>query len=189
MISESCDKFRLVLRRRAMDLLARREHTRHELSQKLAAGIVRDQQRQQLQQSDKTLQNVDQQSVPESGVAEHLSSDQHDSDYVTGLITDVLNKLEQDNLLSDSRYTESFVSGRINRGYGPLYIRHQLRRKQVDAVLTAEHLQDPDHKSWTEQLTDLIKRRAGKEGMPERGSKAYFKLQRFVLARGFTLTQ
>lgn len=164
MIQDDPQKLRLALRRRAMDLLARREHSRHDLGNKLAAGLRRAQQRLE------SREVADQQ-------GEHA------------LINEVLDKLELDNLLSDSRYTETYVSARLNKGYGPLYIRHQLRNKQVDAGLLDDTLQLHDSECWIDQLTDLIKRRTGISGLPERGSKDYLKLQRFVLSRGFTLSQ
>lgn len=162
MIQEDPDKIRLVLRRRAMDLLARREHTRHELSNKLSAAIKKSQ----------------------------LSSSQHQHQQMLAeLIAEVLDKLEQDKLLSDTRFAESYVNGRLNRGFGPLYIRHQLRQKQVDATLLDNNFDQLDPEQWIDQLYELIKRRVSDAGLPERGSKEYFKLQRFILSRGFTVSQ
>jgi regulatory protein len=151
---EDQNKVRLALRRRAMDLLARREHTRHELSNKLTAAFHKS----------------DQAVCPE-------------------LLSEVLDKLEQDKLLSDSRFTESYVNGRMSRGYGPLYIRHKLREKQVDDGLLNHNLGQLDHEQWIEQLSVLIRRRVGDAELPAWGSKEHAKLQRFILSRGFTAAQ
>ncbi|MDP2126215.1 MAG: regulatory protein RecX [Pseudohongiella sp.] len=154
MIQEDQNTVRLALRRRAMDLLARREHTRHELSKKLSAAF----------------QRSEQEICPE-------------------VLTEVLDKLEQDKLLSDSRFTESYVNGRMSRGYGPLYIRHKLREKQVDGALLDHNLDQLDQEQWIEQLSALIRRRMGDAGLPAWGSKEHAKLQRFILSRGFTSAQ
>lgn len=176
MILEDPDKVRLALRRRAMDLLARREHSRHELGNKLSAAIRRSQQR--LESQDLQENSEDQQ-----------QSAQQNAQMLGGLIAEVLDKLERDKLLSDSRFTESYVNGRINKGYGPLHIRHQLRQKQIDSALLDNNLEQLDQLQWIDQLSALIKRRVGDTGLPERGSKEYLKLQRFILSRGFTSSQ
>lgn len=165
MILEDTEKLRLALRRRAMDLLARREHTRHELDTKLCAAMHKSQRR------------LDSPLTPQAQIL------------ISGLVSEVLDKLEQDQLLSDSRFTESYVNGRLNRGYGPLYIRHQLRQKQVDGALLDNNLQQFDQEQWLEQLSSLINRRLSDTAFPEPGSKEYLKLQRFALSRGFTGSQ
>lgn len=156
MIPDDTDKLRLALRRRAMDLLARREHTRHELGNKLSVAFQKAEQ---------------------------------DTQIVASLIPEVLDKLEQDKLLSDSRFTEAYVNGRLNRGYGPQYIRHGLRQKRVDGELSDNSLEQLDQQKWVEQLVILLRRRVNDEGLPQRGSKEYLKLQRFALSRGFTAAQ
>jgi regulatory protein len=72
------------VRNKAMDLLARREHSEHELRQKLKLR-------------------------------------EFDSDEITAAI----DSLQRDNLLSDERFTESYVSQRFNAGFGPLKIRYR----------------------------------------------------------------
>ncbi|MEX2332794.1 MAG: regulatory protein RecX [Pseudohongiella sp.] len=100
------------------------------------------------------------------------------------LIATVLDKLEADNLLSDARFAESYVRSRISRGYGPLYIRFQLRQRQVDAVLVEQNL-SLDDTDWIELLGDVLAKKTN--GVPERGSKLWLKLQRFSQSRGFTV--
>ena len=50
----------------------------------------------------------------------------------------MLDELEQENLLSDARYTEAYIRQRGARGYGPDRIRQELRQKGVDGCLLAE---------------------------------------------------
>jgi SOS response regulatory protein OraA/RecX len=51
------------------------------------------------------------------------------------LVGEVLDALEAENLLSDRRFTESFVEQRMARGQGPLKIRHELRERGISAEL------------------------------------------------------
>ena len=135
------------LRRRAMDYLARREHSRYELQCKLREKFE----------------------IPDDA-----------------MISAVLDKLETDNLLSDTRFAESYVRSRISRGYGPLYIRHQLRQRHVDTALI-DQVAEFDEQEWADVLVDALARKV--PAVPERGSKQWFKLQRFSQSRGFTLSQ
>ncbi|MBC54174.1 MAG: hypothetical protein CMQ34_10125 [Gammaproteobacteria bacterium] len=132
------------LRRRAMDYLARREHSRYELQCKLSEKF-------------------------------ETPSD--------ALIASVLDRLEADNLLSNARFAESYVRSRVSRGYGPLYIRHQLRQRQVDAGLIDQVLV-LDEQDWTDVLADALAKKVAE--VPARGSKHWLKLQRFSQSRGFT---
>jgi regulatory protein len=139
----------LALRRRAMDYLARREHSRFELFNKL---------------SDK---------FPEASVEQ---------------LEVVLDQLVSDRLLSDERFVESYVRGRVGRGYGPLYIRFQLRQRRVAEELIESALAQEDA-FWVEALADVVRRKSGNSQLPVRGSTAWLKMQRFVQSRGFTVQQ
>ncbi len=46
-----------------------------------------------------------------------------------------LDALEETQLLSDARYAESYVRSRVEKGYGPLRIRQELRERGVAASL------------------------------------------------------
>ncbi len=77
-------------RNKAMDLLARREHSAHELRQKLR---------------------------------------QREFDHEE--IELAIEVLQQDNLQSDAQFTESYINNRVNAGFGPIKIIHELRQKGV----------------------------------------------------------
>ncbi len=85
----------MTLRERALNLLARREHSRLELAHKLAA---------------------------------HGETDE---------IARLLDELEQDHLLSDSRYAEDLAHARAGR-HGSLRLQADLRDKGVPAAVIAE---------------------------------------------------
>ncbi len=136
------------LRRSAMDYLARREHSRFELRNKL------------------------QKKYPETQA---------------DLLDAILDKLTADKLLSDDRFAEAYVRYRKLRGYGPLYIQHYLKHCRVAPEVIGKHLQqdDPD---WEIMLQTLVQNKlAG--AVPQRGSKAHQKAQRFILSRGFSMEQ
>ena len=99
------------LRLVAMNLLARREHLRGELAQKL---------KQKLARSGESAPD------PERAAEE---------------IEAVLDQLAAENLQSDQRYAESYVRSRSSKGYGPDRIRQELREKGVDGDLQRSALE------------------------------------------------
>ena len=46
-------------------------------------------------------------------------------------IETVLDQLQRENLLSDSRFIESTVNSRVNAGFGPVKIKYELRQKGI----------------------------------------------------------
>lgn len=138
----------LELRRRAMDLLARREHSRHELDGKLRSRFV-------------------------------------DADDV--MIGEVLDQLEDDDLLSDLRFAESYVRMRRDRGYGPLYILSQFGKRGVDPVAMKAAL-DRDDEHWVTVAEEALRRKTGPEPRLD-SPREKLRLQRFLASRGFTAEQ
>ena len=131
------------IRLAAMDLLARREHSRRELKQKLKRRF-----------GDETL------------------------------IDEQLDTLAGENLQSDTRYAESFVRQRINRGHGPLRIRQEMRQKgisdaEIDLALAQEQ---PD---WHTLAEETYYRKFGALAPEDIREKA--KRSRFMQYRGFGL--
>lgn len=161
--------YRLSARRRAMDLLARREHTRRELFQKL-----------------KTRLKVT--AASGANEADDVTDAYELSENTDTLINQVLDQLESDGLLSEARFIESYVNARKNKGYGPLYIRHQLKSRDV-AEAGALFVADVDDAQWLDVLLLLIGKRLSFADFPQRATKEYMKLQRFVLSRGYSVAQ
>lgn len=166
--------FCLNARRRAMDLLARREHSRRELFGKLRTRL-------------KTASVVPSETTPteEPNTGDDLADVSTNTDE---LINRVLDQLERDGLLSDARYVESYVSARRNKGFGPKYIRHQLRGRDVDEQGMAL-VADVSEAQWLDALLLLLRKRLSSNCFPQRASKEYLKLQRFVLSRGYAMSQ
>jgi regulatory protein len=156
-------------RRRAMDLLARREHSRRELFGKLRIRLK----------------------AASVAPSDELDSGDDLADVSTNtdaLINRVLDQLERDGLLSDARYVESYVSARRNKGFGPMYIRHHLRSRDVDEQGMA-FVSEVAEARWLDALLLLLRKRLSSGCFPQPASKEYLKLQRFVLSRGFAMSQ
>jgi len=171
-------------RRRAMDLLARREHSRRELFVKLRTRLKA----ASVALSEKSLSEI---SSSEISPSDELNSgaDQEDvSTNTDALINRVLDQLENDGLLSEARYVESYVSARRNKGFGPMYIRHHLRSRDVDEQGMA-FVSDVAEAQWLDALLVLLRKRLSSGCFPQRASKEYLKLQRFVLSRGYAMSQ
>lgn len=129
-------------RNKAMDLLARREHSAHELRQKLKMR-------------------------------------EFDSDEIEL----ALEVLQQDNLQSDSRFTESYINHRINAGLGPIKIMLELGRKGVCGELIDEHMSALST-DWNELLERQRLKKYGEEIPADYAQK--IKQARFLQNRGFS---
>ena len=126
---------------RAAALLARREHSRHELRQKLARH---------------------------GAGAEEVET--------------ALAQLAAGGLQSDARFTEHFVRAKVNKGQGPLKIRHALQGRGVGPDLITEYL-DAARIDW---LAEARRVRTGKFGAaPPLGHANKARQARFLQGRGF----
>ena len=133
------------MRRAAMDLLARREHSRRELLRKLSARV---------------------------------------SDDV--LLQEVLLQLEDEGLISDQRFAETYIRYRSSKGFGPVRIAAELRDKGIDENLLQEQIQSSDSR-WYELAYKVKVRKFGEDVEAEPKGKA--KQMRFLLNRGFVRDQ
>lgn len=129
------------MRLAAMNLLARREHSRFELSQKLR----------------RRFGEVD-------------------------VLPEVLDALSVEGLQSDVRFAQGFMRQRIERGYGPLRVRQEMRERGLDDALinTIENELAPDWDALVEQLYQRKYGRTPVADARERGRRA-----RFLQTRGF----
>lgn len=126
----------------AMNLLARREHSRLELMRKLQNRV-----------EDRALLDV------------------------------ALDRLVDDNLLSDERFCEAFVRMRANGGYGPIRVHAELKERGVHDELTARYM--ALHESdWPEQVKLVFEKKYGLN--PDTDAKSRASQQRFLAQRGFS---
>jgi regulatory protein len=103
-----------------------------------------------------------------------------------GVIGTTLAALVTEGLLSNARYTESFVYSRFQRGQGPQKIRAELRARGIDDDMIDACLADYDSR-WQELLEQVRLKKFGPErpdSLSERNRQ-----MRFLLQRGFTAEQ
>ena len=148
------------LRRHAMDLLARREHSRFELIEKLRRYCGR---AQAARSADGPMPAADP-SATET------------------LIERTVDRLQEDGLQSDARYAEVLIRSRFNRGQGPLRIRSDLRQRGLDAA-AVETLLDAYTDTWPDLAQQVVSRRFGDEAAADR--REWAKRARFLAGRGF----
>ncbi|MCC5874501.1 MAG: regulatory protein RecX [Gammaproteobacteria bacterium] len=153
------------LRRYAMDLLARREHSRQELAEKLRRHCGR--------VAEKVARRA-------SGKAEDKAEPSRSA--VDALIEETLNALAEDGLQSDARYAEVLIRSRVNRGQGPLRIRADLRQRGLDFDAVEPLLEDYADQ-WPELAQQVVERRFGSDAAADRGEWA--RRARFLAGRGF----
>jgi len=129
------------IRRSAMDLLARREHSRLELARKLNKRF---------------------------------------SQYE--LIEIVLDQLVQDQLLSDKRFTEAYVSYRKRAGFGPVKIASELRERGINDALADKFLYQ-NSEDWRASAAAAKQKKFGVNTAIDLKEK--LRQHRFLLYRGF----
>ena len=97
----------------------------------------------------------------------------------------ILNKLEKNKLLSDSRFTEEYVQARRRKGFGPIKISAELEKRGISDSLISAQINIYDDWGDLAQLT-FQKR------FPEGISKDFKELQKqknFLSNKGFTFFQ
>ena len=94
-----------------------------------------------------------------------------------------LQRLQDDGLLNEDRYLESYIRSRALAGRGPARIREELQqrglaRSAIEAALDAADL------DWQEQMHELWQRKFGEKPADQKG---YAKQARFLLYRGYPM--
>src|SRR5690554_2472291 len=138
-------KERLVIRRAAMEYLARREHSKVELEKKLCTRF-----------------------------------EQNDC------IASVIDELQVQGLQSDQRFAENFIRWRANKGFGPLHIEQDLKRKGVDDIDIQQAFKE-NNINWQVLIEQQYIKKYGLTMPQDMNSKA--RCQRFLLSRGFSFSQ
>jgi regulatory protein len=107
------------------------------------------------------------------------------------LLDTVLEDLQNEQYLCDTRFTESYVNYRKRNGKGPMRITQELREKGVSDELIGDYV-IPDDEVWEQLACELSERRFGRdEGFEDVESRQKFeaKQMRFLQGRGFTFDQ
>ena len=159
MDNEALKKQLASIRMAAMNILVGREHSIDELRQKL---------KRKLKKPDALSDNSD-----ASVESERLEL----------LIETVLEQLIDDRLLDESRFTECFIRSRINKGSGPVKIRHELMNRGISRELTDDYL-DNSYEFWQEHIEAVRNKRFGNQYPKD--YKEQSRQSRFLYQRGFS---
>lgn len=98
------------------------------------------------------------------------------------LVEEIIAGLQNEGLVSDERFAESFMRSRINKGYGPTRIIHELRQRGVSGQIIAVTVIEDDPE-WYELASKVREKRFGKVLPQTMADKA--RQQRFLQYRGF----
>lgn len=171
----------VALRRHAMDLLARREHSRQELTEKLQRYCGQVQRRRSRRSEARSELNDEQDGGAETEV-DASPRGQREPGVVGALIEATVTALAEEGLQSDSRYGEMLVRSRVNRGQGPLRIRADLRQRGLEGEAVQALLDDYDE-HWPQLARQVIERRFGSDAAGDR--REWARRARFLASRGF----
>lgn len=104
--------------------------------------------------------------------------------YSSGEIETELQRLQAERLLSDERFTESYIHMRRQRGYGPLRISAELRERGIAAELISLYL-EMDDEGWQELLQQQYVKKYGTSMADSYEEKA--RRVKYLQNRGFAL--
>jgi len=164
------------IRRAAMDLLARREHSFEELVNKLFTKFSR-KLTASLPESGGSLFNSRPTSSPEKSTDVSILNE-----VIKALIDQQVTLLANENLQSDERFVEAFINGRKSQGKGPVRIRNELEQKHLDSHLIETYLDECDEE-WFELAKQVYAKKFGRKAAADYQEKA--KRFRFMQYRGF----
>jgi len=98
----------------------------------------------------------------------------------------VVEQLRGEGLQSDDRFTEAYIHSRLQRGFGPVRIRQELRERGISDELIALYL-DASDPQWNEQVCHVRKKKYGK--LVPISYQDKMKQSQFLQYRGFTSEQ
>lgn len=129
------------IRKKILDLLSRREHSKYELVLKLERRV---------DSSDKLLKEID--------------------------------KISDQNLQSDERFSESYIRSRYNSGFGPSRIKYDLSKRRVAESIINDAFIEIDL-NWVEKLKKENIKKYGNEN--PKNMQELSKRTKFFVQRGF----
>lgn len=94
-----------------------------------------------------------------------------------------LEKLKNDGLQSDKRFTQAYINMRLRQGKGTLIIRLELKEKGVNDVLVNECI--GEHVDWDKLALQVYKKKFGNTLVSDTKEKA--RRIRFLTGRGFSM--
>ena len=98
-------------------------------------------------------------------------------------LNDEIEKLKNEGLLSDARFSEAYMRSRFNSGFGPVRIKYELNKKGVSKILIDRALIETDLDS-DQKMTDEYKKKYDSNRTKDQN---FLKISKFLLYRGFDL--
>ena len=98
-------------------------------------------------------------------------------------LNDEIEKLKNEGLLSDARFSEAYMRSRFNSGFGPVRIKYELNKKGVSNILIDRALIETDL-DWDQKMTDEYKKKYDSNRTKDQN---FLKISKFLLYRGFDL--
>lgn len=102
------------------------------------------------------------------------------------MISQELDKLEQEKLLSDERFAQAYARMRINKGFGPRRIALELKERGISKQLVDTVLSESDT-IWAQRAANALGKRFGRNPSGELSERV--KQKRFLEYRGFSYEQ
>lgn len=99
------------------------------------------------------------------------------------VIDEQISRLTEQNLQSDMRFAESYTRQRINRGYGPVRLREELRERGISKTDSAQ-IMDELEIDWHGHAIQVMRNKFG--DLPPQDIKEEARRARFMQHRGFT---
>ena len=100
------------------------------------------------------------------------------------IVSDVIQRLQNDGLQSDERFTEAFVNMRLRQGKGALVIRMELKEKGISSSLIEKYISGGEEAvDWNQLALKAYRKKFGKNPIIDLKDKA--SRIRFLTARGF----
>ncbi len=98
-------------------------------------------------------------------------------------IDKALVELQTENLLNDDRFAESYIYQRMQKGFGPFRIRHELSEKGIPAEIIDQQMEN-----CSDQWPELMREQRVKKYGPELplDYREMMKQARFLQNRGFS---
>jgi len=107
-------------------------------------------------------------------------------DYPSDMVSEVIERLVADNLLSDERFAEAYVRMRSARGFGLKRIRLEMKERGVASELISEAIEQTDV-DWFALARDVRDRKFGEQYPQDFALRA--KQMKFLQYRGFSHEQ
>ncbi|ORU94004.1 MAG: RecX family transcriptional regulator [Cycloclasticus sp. symbiont of Bathymodiolus heckerae] len=101
--------------------------------------------------------------------------------YIEADINSLLEEFVALNWQSDERFAESYGRSRVQKGFGPIRIRYELRERGIETNIERVFDEQPD---WDGLLMELHVKKYG--GSPPENMKERAKQTRFFQHKGFT---